>query len=79
MEYISIPFGYVMKFCYSILSNYGLSIILFTFFTKVILFPVSLWTHKNSVNLLRIQPQINFIKAKYFGNKDRGGYGSTGK
>ena len=71
MEYISIPFGYVMKFCYSILSNYGLSIILFTFFTKVILFPVSLWTHKNSVNLLRIQPQINFIKAKYFGNKDR--------
>lgn len=60
-----------MRFCYNLLSNYGLAIILFTFFTKIILFPVSLWTHKNSIKLIKIQPELNFIKAKYYGDKDK--------
>lgn len=71
MEFITTPLGYVMRFCYNLLSNYGLAIILFTFFTKIILFPISLWTHKNSIKLVRIQPELNFIKAKYFGDKDK--------
>ncbi len=70
MEYISLPFGWVMRFCYNLLNNYGLAIILFTFFTKIIIFPVTLWTHKNSVKLVEIQPQLNELKIKYFGEKD---------
>ncbi len=70
MEYISVPFGWVMRFCYNLLNNYGLAIILFTFFTKIIIFPVTLWTHKNSVKLVKIQPQLNELKIKYFGEKD---------
>ena len=70
MEYVSVPFGYVMRFCYNLLGNYGLAIILFTLFTKIIIFPVTLWTHKNSVKLVKIQPQLNEIKIKYFGEKD---------
>ena len=70
MEQISIPFGWVMRFCYNLLENYGLAIILFTLFTKIIIFPVTLWTHKNSVKLVKIQPQLNELKIKYFGEKD---------
>lgn len=70
MQYISVPFGYVMRFCYNLLNNYGLSIILFTLITKIIIFPVTLWTHKNSVKLVKIQPQLNELKIKYFGEKD---------
>ena len=70
MSYISVPFGYVMRFCYNLLNNYGLSIILFTLITKIIIFPVTLWTHKNSVKLIKIQPQLNELKINYFGEKD---------
>lgn len=71
MEYISKPFGLIMNFCYDLVSNYGIAIIFFTLITKIIMFPVSLWTHKNSLNLIKIQPQLNGIKAKYYGEKDK--------
>ena len=71
MQTISIPFGWIMRFCYNLLSNYGLAIILFTVITKIILLPVALWTQQNSVKLVKIQPQLNYIKAKYFGDKDK--------
>ena len=71
MEYIAKPLGYIIKFCYELLSNYGLAIVLFTFITKIVLFPISLWTHKNSLNLIKIQPKLNRIKAKYYGEKDK--------
>lgn len=51
-------------------SNYLLSVILFTFVTKVILFPVSIWTHRNGIKMVKMQPYINELKVKYFGDKD---------
>ena len=71
MYYICYPFGYVMKWCWELLGNYGLAIILFTLCTKIILLPVSVWVHKNSIKMFTIQPDINFIKAKYYGDRDR--------
>lgn len=71
MHIVSIPFGLIMRFCYNLFSNYGLAIILFTLITKVILLPVALWTQQNSVRLVKIQPQLNYIKAKYHGDKDK--------
>lgn len=71
MYYICYPFGYVMKWCWELLGNYGLAIILFTLCTKIILLPVLVWVHKNSIKMVTIQPDINFIKAKYYGDRDR--------
>lgn len=71
MYYICYPLGYVMKWCWELLGNYGLAIILFTLCTKIILFPISVWVHKNSIKMVTIQPDINFIKAKYYGDRDR--------
>lgn len=63
-------FGTVMKWCYDITHNYGLAIILFTLFSKIVLLPVSIWVQKNSIKMVRIQPEINRIKARHFGDQD---------
>ncbi len=68
--YICIPLGYLMKWSYMLLKNYGLAIILFTLATKVILLPISIWIQKNSILMVKIQPQVNFIKANLSGNID---------
>ncbi len=60
--------GYIMYFCYSILKNYWLSIAIFTVITRIILLPVSVWVHKNSIKMVKLQPEINFIKARYAGD-----------
>lgn len=60
--------GYIMNLCYSILHNYTLSIVVFTVITRIILLPVSIWVHKNSIKMVKLQPEINFIKAKYAGD-----------
>ena len=61
---------WIMNGCYSLLGNYGYAIILFTFISKIVLLPVSLWTYFNSITMIKIQPDINFLKVKYYGMKD---------
>ena len=63
--------GWLMYFCYHILPDYFISIIIFTFGTKIILMPVSLWVQKNSIKMVKMQPEMNFIKAKYYGNSEK--------
>ena len=62
--------GWIMKFCYDIVGNYGAAIILFTLISKIILLPISIWVQKNSIKMVKMQPEINRIKTKYFGDKD---------
>ena len=68
--YICVPLGYLMKWSYMLVKNYGLAIILFTLATKVVLLPISVWIQKNSILMVKIQPQVNFIKANLNGNID---------
>lgn len=68
--YICVPLGYLMKWCYQLIGNYGMAIILFTLATKVVLLPISIWIQKNSILMVKIQPEINFIKANLKGNLD---------
>ena len=70
LYYICIPLGILMKWCWMLVENYGLAILLFTLATKVILMPISVWIQKNSIVMVRIQPEINVIKAKYYGDGD---------
>lgn len=62
--------GWIMYFCYRIVHNYGLTIILFTLITKILLLPISIMVQKNSIKMVKMYPQINHIKAKYYGDKD---------
>ena len=70
LNLIAYPLGVVMNWCFSFINNYGLAIIAFTLLTKVILLPISVWVQKNSIKMVKMQPDINRIKAKYFGDND---------
>ena len=71
MDYICYPLGYLMKWCHDFVGNYGLAIILFTLATKIVMLPLSVWVHKNSIKIVKIQPEVNFLKAKYYGDMER--------
>lgn len=70
MKVLYIALDWIMNICYSICHNYGLAIILFTLISKIVLLPVSIWVQKNSIKMVKMQPEMNVIKAKYFGDKD---------
>lgn len=70
MQIIGNFFGWIMFFCYKLARNYGLTIVLFTFVTKIVLLPISIMVQKNSIKMVKMYPEMNRIKAKYFGNKD---------
>ena len=63
--------GKIMLFCYNLFGNYGIAIILFTLFSKIVLLPISIWIQKNSIKMVKMQPEINKLKINYFGDKDR--------
>ena len=68
--YICIPLGLLMKGCWMLVKDYGLAILLFTLATKVVLLPVSIWIQKNSIQMVKLQPEINNLKVKNHGNND---------
>ena len=70
MYYVCIPLGWLMKRCWLLVGNYGVAILLFTLLSKIVILPVTVWVHKNSIKMVRIQPKINFLKAKYYGDLD---------
>lgn len=70
LGFIAAPLGYVMYFCYRLLHNYAFAIVLFTLITKIILMPVSIWVHKNGIKIVKLTPELNRIKIRYFGDGD---------
>lgn len=69
-RWIAIPLGYIMEWCYKFIGNYGLAIIVFTLITKIIILPLSIWLQKNSIKMVQMQPELNRIKVKFFGDAD---------
>ena len=70
MYYICIPLGYLMKWCWQLVGNYGVAIILFTLATKIVLLPITVWIHKNSILMVKIQPEMNMLKVNHYGDMD---------
>lgn len=70
MQIIGRFFGSIMYGCYHLAGNYGLAIILFTFLSKIILLPISIMVQNNSIKMVKMYPELNRIKVKYFGSKD---------
>ncbi len=71
MHYICIPLGWLMQLSMTVVGNYALAIVFFTLLTKIILMPVSLWVHVNSIKMVKIQPSINYATAEFYGDKER--------
>ncbi len=68
---ISNVLGIAMKWCFAFVKDYGLAIILFTLLTKVILFPISIVTQKNSIKMAKLRPKLDDLKIKYVDDKDK--------
>ena len=58
------PFGWIMRLIYDLVDNYALAILLFTIFTKLILFPISYKQQKNSAKMQRFNPKLEKLRKK---------------
>lgn len=73
MDILGNIFSAAIQSCYQLSHNYIVAIILFTLLTKVILLPLSLWGHMNSLKMVSLLPEINRLKIKYYGDKEQTG------
>lgn len=60
-----------MRWIYTVVNNYGITIVLFTALTKLFLLPISLLTQKNSIKMAQMRPELDALKIKYVDDKDK--------
>jgi len=65
---IGAPLGYLMYWCFVLLGGYGAAVLLFTLLTKIILFPLSIVAQKNSIKMVKMQPELAEIRMRNGGN-----------
>ena len=70
MKHLGTILGGLIRHCYILSENYILAIILFTLLTKLILFPITLYTHRNSLKMVSLMPALNCLQIKHYGDKD---------
>ena len=71
MEFINIPFAYIMRLFDSFTQSYALSLLLFAILIKVIFIPVGIKQQKNQIKMAALRPKEAVIKKKYAGRTDR--------
>lgn len=71
LNFIGGIFGYVLEWLYELTSNYGVAILLFTIFTRLILFPLTISQQKSSSKMARLRPKMDELKQKYGNNKEK--------
>ena len=65
MNIISNLLGHVLRVIFELVNNYGMAIILFTIFVKLLLLPLTIKQTKSTKAMQDIQPKIQEIQAKY--------------
>ena len=65
MEFIRIPFGYVLEFFYGLFNNYGVALILFSLAVKLLLLPATAKSKRSSMKMSRLAPKVQAIRDKY--------------
>ena len=70
-DILGVPFGIILKFIFEAVNNYGLALILFTLFARLLMLPTSIYQTKGTVKTQRLQPKIRRINAKYKGDQRR--------
>lgn len=62
--------GYVMSFIYSLVNNYGLSVIILTFLVRLCLLPLYNRQNKYTAAMADLQPKIKDIQTKYAADRN---------
>lgn len=70
LSFLYTALGHLLGFIYSFTNNYVLSIILFTVFVKLLLFPLNAAQIKSSREMQAVQPKLKEIQEKYKNDKE---------
>ena len=71
MRILGIPLGWILHFCYSLVQNYGLALVMFTVLTRLILLPLSIKQQKGMVKMAMFRPKMEEIQKKYAKNPQK--------
>lgn len=71
MSFLAQPFGMLLKTIYDLIGNYGVSIIVFTIVTKLLLVPLTMKQMKSMKQMQEIQPKIKELQEKYKNDKEK--------
>ncbi len=71
MGFLSVPFGYVLKWCYMLVQNYGVAIIIFTLLSKFIILPFQMKSKKSMMEMNRLQPKLKELERRYKDDKQK--------
>lgn len=71
MSFLYELFGSILYWIYSVIGNYGLSIIIFTIIVKLLLFPLTKKQTDSTKKMQEIQPKMQEIQKKYANNKEK--------
>ncbi len=58
-------FGFLFRILYNFIDNYGLALLIFTLFFRLIIMPTNIKQQKSSATQVRMQPKIKRIRDKY--------------
>ncbi len=58
-------FGYLFRILFGFVQNYGLSLVIFTLFFRLLILPTTIKQQKSSAKQVRMQPKIRRIREKY--------------
>ena len=64
-------FGWVLYGAYWLVHNYGLAILIFTIFTKLIFFPTTIKQQKSMAKNARLSGQMQALREKYGNNREK--------
>ncbi len=64
-EYLYVPFGFLFRILFDFVGNYGLALLIFTIFFRIILLPSAVKQQKSSAKTVRMQPKLKRIREKY--------------
>ena len=71
MRILGIPLGWILHFCYSLVQNYGLALVMFTVLARLILLPLSIKQQKGMVKMAMFRPKMEEIQKKYAKNPQK--------
>jgi len=64
-EFLYPIFGFIFRIFFDLVKHYGLALLLFTIFTRLILLPSTIKQQKASAKTMRLQPKLRRIREKY--------------
>lgn len=71
MNLLATPLGWIMKICYELVSNYGIALFIFTFITRLVVFPLNIKQQKSTARMSMLTPELDKLKKKYKNNPDK--------